>query len=201
MAGKRKNIQGKDPTTFQGNSQGRDPSTPEKKARVSSNDASEFCNGVGGIILLLDIGGAFTCELSYLISLCGSTNSQSGKQERPSQNSVSTEERETSTTTQASDSRSDRSSVLSKRSSQERSPPPDLSLDSKIQRLPQNQNPLHLLLTVPIRCLLSPLLFFFCPFLRVVLAHVQSVFFLSFSHVPLTSCSGKFLRAWPCTLQ
>ena len=33
-------------------------------------DEYEFCSGVGGIILLLDSGGAFTCELSDLISSC-----------------------------------------------------------------------------------------------------------------------------------
>ena len=35
-----------------------------------SKEEFEFCKGVGGVILLLDNGGAFTCQLSYLNSSC-----------------------------------------------------------------------------------------------------------------------------------
>ena len=65
----------------------------------SSKEEFEFCNGVGGLILPLDKGGAFTCVLSYLISSCvivqqcarfvekekdcGSTYSQPERHEKP----------------------------------------------------------------------------------------------------------------------
>ena len=71
----------------------------------------EFCSGVGGVILLLESGDAFTGESSHLISSCvvvqirlwekekdcGSTNSQSEHQEETTHSSVITEDGETGT--------------------------------------------------------------------------------------------------------
>ena len=70
----------------------------------SSLDEYEFCSGVGGIVLLLDCGGAFACEPSNLISFCvtvqecarflekekdcGSTSARSEQQDKPLQTSV-----------------------------------------------------------------------------------------------------------------
>ena len=180
-----------------------------------SNDEYEFCRGVGGIILLLDSGGAFTCDLSNLISSCvtvqqrarflekekecGSTKSRSEQKEETSQNSVTTEERETGTSvtsstrdtsTRVSSSQSGRSSGFSKRCSQERSPqlsrsPPRL----KISKASTETELRNLLLTLPFRSVLSPLLFSsFCPFLCL------SFLPLFFMHSPVFSNNVTLFR-------
>ena len=86
-----------------------------------TKEVYEFCTGVGGVILLLQSGGAITGEPSYLISSCvsvaqcarfleiekdcGSTNSQSEQQGETSHNSVTNEEGETSTSITTSTTR------------------------------------------------------------------------------------------------
>ena len=175
----------------------------------SSNDEDEFCSGVGGIILLLDSGGAFAYEFSNLISACVTVQTrpqipnQSNTSHSPTNQQPPKEGKQAHQSHQAPHP-SLRLTIRQVLTLLQKVFPRRITTTLQISPSAEDINGLHrkithLLLTLPVSfSSFSSSLLIILPLSSLVsLLFFPHYFFFLFSIIP----SGNVLHAWPCILQ